>query len=1006
MQADENHSPLSPTTTLSTSSTTSTISSSTSDRTLYHNQNGQVLAHQLRHPPPYPHHLHDAMTSQQPAQAYDTTYQHMGQSTTWAPVVAPKSPVTSLSWVDHTDNTARYNTYNGGAHSQQEPNNNGPQQPQDPVTLNSILAVEAHAEEMLATLTQEEFQRIELAMQRVKRRKTSEDDLDPGWSIYESEQTRHTYTVTAAAPSAQQRPRLNSNASTSGRKSRRTSRIPPLIVQIPNAAVGPTVGPPIVPSNAMVPNPMNNPINGIMASNSMLPPTPPPMYPAPTYIEPASSSIAWHMGPQQHSAPPALSPNAVYGMPQAAPAMMPAIHPLSYPRYLDPNSTIDSVSSSSSPYYGSPNDLNPTDSTDPTSPTDPTGSLDSTTPNALVNQSPSDNSNLVPSPIHPLSPLSPPEPSVNVSAQPTPVRALPASPPVTTHRDGIEYVTFTYSVKGQNQCYTIRVDVESVSPLDGEPDPIPPEFKHANCLYPRAYCPPEAYQGNRWHYETECNSLGWRLAWLNADLLCGKRGLLQRAVDSFRNRYPNMRSRRVVRQEKLLIGTLRRRQSRDQQTIGSGQLSAGCDNNQQSSNASSDHLSSTDDLPPPPPPPLRRPSDTPTVSYTNHPLPPPSTRPHHHVATQAVSPSSVVASQPKYLFFDAYSLGSGITGAAARTERPVRLRIRVDLERAPDPETMDEAFKRANCVFPRAYRTSKDGKAWWGRKKEELSGSSEGEGGMPEGKLRREEKERVLNEVGWRLAWLNRPKLASRRILLQRAVDIYRMHFSSWHPRTRATSNPHGITLERRFSAPSSFAPTDRYADTPYYTRRRFSMVNEDMLPSRRFSIAEEAQRFSVLEEPSLHPQPVTQIQQEMVQIGYMQQESVYAQPQQQYVVHHQVVQQQQMGFPFPYAYGYDLQPRQQHEHEGYHRQYTPPQSRRGSRDNFGRSDQNEYPFSVCGNGNQQGFYTQQQEHDGVACCEGLEEGMIRTKGEIGCMTDAVFGEGVEGMTRLEVVAK
>jgi hypothetical protein len=41
--------------------------------------------------------------------------------------------------------------------------------------------------------------------------------------------------------------------------------------------------------------------------------------------------------------------------------------------------------------------------------------------------------------------------------------------------------------------------------------------------------------------------------------IAGKRGLIQRAVDSYRNRYPSMRSRRVARQEKLLKGTLRKR---------------------------------------------------------------------------------------------------------------------------------------------------------------------------------------------------------------------------------------------------------------------------------------------------------------------------------------------------------------------------------------------------------------------------------------------------------------
>jgi hypothetical protein len=72
--------------------------------------------------------------------------------------------------------------------------------------------------------------------------------------------------------------------------------------------------------------------------------------------------------------------------------------------------------------------------------------------------------------------------------------------------------------------------------------------------------PKETYQGNRWNYETQCNILGWKLAWINPEIV-GKRGLIQRAVDSYRNRTPTMRSRRVARQTKMLNGTLRKRHS-------------------------------------------------------------------------------------------------------------------------------------------------------------------------------------------------------------------------------------------------------------------------------------------------------------------------------------------------------------------------------------------------------------------------------------------------------------
>lgn len=97
-------------------------------------------------------------------------------------------------------------------------------------------------------------------------------------------------------------------------------------------------------------------------------------------------------------------------------------------------------------------------------------------------------------------------------------------------------------------------------------------------VYPRANLPRETYQGNRWAYETECNLLGWKLAWLNQHEISGKRGLIQRAVDSYRNRYPSMRSRRVARQEKLANGTLRKRKNRDGASSSNG--SSGGDDEQ------------------------------------------------------------------------------------------------------------------------------------------------------------------------------------------------------------------------------------------------------------------------------------------------------------------------------------------------------------------------------------------------------------------------------------------
>ncbi|CAG8772607.1 9510_t:CDS:2, partial [Racocetra persica] len=153
---------------------------------------------------------------------------------------------------------------------------------------------------------------------------------------------------------------------------------------------------------------------------------------------------------------------------------------------------------------------------------------------------------------------------------PNPNHALPATDPIIEEFEGVQWVVFTYSVKGNNKEYRIRIDVDNVNL-----DEIDEQFRHDNCLYPRANCTEDKYQGNRWSYENECNALGWKLAWLNQEEISGRRGLLQRAVDSFRNRDPSLRSRRVVRNEKIMNGTLRKRVTRDNDSCdASSELSA------------------------------------------------------------------------------------------------------------------------------------------------------------------------------------------------------------------------------------------------------------------------------------------------------------------------------------------------------------------------------------------------------------------------------------------------
>ncbi|CAH0017733.1 unnamed protein product [Clonostachys rhizophaga] len=139
-----------------------------------------------------------------------------------------------------------------------------------------------------------------------------------------------------------------------------------------------------------------------------------------------------------------------------------------------------------------------------------------------------------------------PAAGVNPNAAPGPI---PATTPPVVRQDGngVQWIAFEYSRDRVKMEYTIRCDVESVNTEE-----LSQEFKQENCVYPRACCPKDQYRGNRLGYETDCNRVGWALAHLNVPLR-GKRGLIQRAVDSWRNSNsdPRLRSRRVRRMAKM-----------------------------------------------------------------------------------------------------------------------------------------------------------------------------------------------------------------------------------------------------------------------------------------------------------------------------------------------------------------------------------------------------------------------------------------------------------------------
>lgn len=122
------------------------------------------------------------------------------------------------------------------------------------------------------------------------------------------------------------------------------------------------------------------------------------------------------------------------------------------------------------------------------------------------------------------------------------------APPFTFENgDGVQWLSFEYSRDRVKMEYTIRCDVESVNV-----DRLDKDFKTENCVYPRACVSEDQYRGNRFIYETECNAVGWALAELNPALR-GKRGMIQRAVDSWRNsnQDPRLPSKRVRRQHKM-----------------------------------------------------------------------------------------------------------------------------------------------------------------------------------------------------------------------------------------------------------------------------------------------------------------------------------------------------------------------------------------------------------------------------------------------------------------------
>ena len=243
------------------------------------------------------------------------------------------------------------------------------------------------------------------------------------------------------------------------------------------------------------------------------------------------------------------------------------------------------------------------------------------------------------------------------------------------------------------------------------------------------------------------------MAWLNKLEIAGKRGLIQRAVDSYRNRSPSMRSRRVARQAKLLNGTLRKRKHQP---------------------ASLTEESTKDDV-------INISSSNSTSSSVTADIQQQQQQQQRYEVEEQEEmiptffPTTLAAATVK----SAHSPKTLIM----TDDNDGRYRIKINVENV-SLEVIPEEFRKANCVFPRATTETQynDERRWI--------------------------EESMCNELGWKLAWLNQRYLAGKKNLLQRAIDLYRVKFMpALQPRKSCSSSVHSSSSLHGSPIPAPFMP-------------------------------------------------------------------------------------------------------------------------------------------------------------------------------------------------------
>ncbi|RKO90322.1 hypothetical protein BDK51DRAFT_46693 [Blyttiomyces helicus] len=296
--------------------------------------------------------------------------------------------------------------------------------------------------------------------------------------------------------------------------------------------------------------------------------------------------------------------------------------------------------------------------------------------------------------------------------------------------DGVDHLTFTHSAKGKKYEHTIRIDIDDVNIAD-----LRDNFKTENCAFPGAMHANSKGLPQKRAYEKSVNEIGWKLAFKNKPILGGKRVLIQKAVESFRQRFPELLASPGTYEENSTPFIGERAHTARKSTEHDATPPA-------TSEPAQPHTSLV---------PFKRTKLTPPT--------PPQQRQQQQLQYQ--QPHAVAS----FRAFGFPPRGMALPrGAMVPTQQRLVTyegpggweQIRVDLESIA-ADLVPEVFRRSNAVYPHsACPVDADVSSTAANSTDAATAAYHAR----------------LNEVSWRIAWLN-PGVAGRRIALQRATDAW-----------------------------------------------------------------------------------------------------------------------------------------------------------------------------------------------------------------------------------------